>query len=180
MEDIEMNNNDEKKLSNEESSSILNNIKNQLQLINKTFLNSINDINQYKPLSEKKGEDDKDSSTINNSMQIDNFEKEKSDFENKINEYNNAINENFEKILDLANNLKNFDEFNDDEETLKKQLEELKEKNKNSNDKLEKQKKAVEIIYNRLKIDNDKNMMNDFNQRNAQNEQMIEDELDFS
>ena len=179
MEDIEMNNNDEKKLSGEESSSILNNIKNQLQLINKTFLSSINDINQYKPLSEKKGEDDKDS-TINNSMQIDNFEKEKSEFENKINEYNNAINENFEKILDLANNLKNFDEFNDDEETLKKQLEELKEKNKNSNDKLEKQKKAVEIIYNRLKIDNDKNMMNDFNQRNAQNEQMIEDELDFS
>ena len=113
-------------------------------------------------------------------MQIDNFEKEKSEFENKINEYNNAINENFEKILDLANNLKNFDEFNDDEETLKKQLEELKEKNKNSNDKLEKQKKAVEIIYNRLKIDIDKNMMNDFNQRNAQNEQMIEDELDFS
>ena len=170
MEDIEMNNNDEKKLSNEESSSILNNIKNQLQLINKIFLNSINDINQYKSLSEKKGEGNKDS-TINNSMQIDNFEKEKSDFDNKINEYNNEINENFEKILDLANNLKNFDEFNDDEETLKKQLEELKEKNKNSNDKLEKQKKAVEIIYNRLKIDNDKNMMNDFNQRNAQNEQ---------
>ena len=180
MEDIEMNNNDEKKLSNEESSSILNNIKNQLQLINKTFLNSINDINQYKPLSEKKGEDDKDSSTINNSMQIDNFEKEKSDFDNKINEYNNSINEKLEKIIDLTNNLKNFGEFNDDEEALKKQLEELKEKNKISNDKLEKQKKAVEIIYNRLKIDIDKNMMNDFNQRNAQNEQMIEDELDFS
>ena len=168
MEDIEMSNdsNNNKLLSNEESSLILNNIKNELQLINNYFSNSINDINKYTPLSERNCENN------NRDIKSNNYEQEKDNFNNKINTYNNQMNENFGKIFELVNNLKNFDEFNVDEGFLKKKLEEIKEKNKNSNDKLEKEKKAVDIIYSKLKFDN--NMANDINQRNEQNEQIFD------
>ena len=160
MEDIEMssnNNNDIYSLqlskeSNEDSNLILDKMKNELEMVNNIFKDSLNELNTFKPL----------------------VDKERNNFDNKINEYNNKMDEYFNNIINFANDLKKIEEFDVDEEKLSKNLEELKRKNKSSNDKLEKKKKAIAIIYNELKSDNSMRKEND-----RRREQMEEDDLEF-
>ena len=160
MEDIEMssnNNNDIfslqlSKESIEDSNLILDKMKNELDMLNNIFKDSVNELNKFKPL----------------------VDKDRNNIDNKINEYNNKMDEYFNNIINFANDLKKIEEFDVDEEKLSNNLEELKRKNKSSNDKLEKKKKAIAIIYNELKSDNSMRKEND-----RRREQMEEDDLEF-
>ena len=147
MEDIEMssnNNNDIfslqlSKESIEDSNLILDKMKNELDMLNNIFKDSVNELNKFKPL----------------------VDKDRNNIDNKINEYNNKMDEYFNNIINFANDLKKNEEFDVDEAKLSKNLEELKRKKKSSNDKLERKKKAIAIIYNELKSDNSMRKEND-------------------
>ena len=160
MEDIEMssnNNNDIfslqlSKESIEDSNLILDKMKNELDMLNNIFKDSVNELNKFKPL----------------------VDKDRNNIDNKINEYNNKMDEYFNNIINFANDLKKNEEFDVDEAKLSKNLEELKRKNKSSNDKLERKKKAIAIIYNELKSDNSMRKEND-----RRREIMEEDDLEF-
>ena len=186
MEDIEMSNNDKdrSKLNsniqdNKDCFLILDNIEKELKYINKTFSDSKTDIKSYTPLSERGNEIN--AKNINNNLMnidnIDNIEKERNDFNNVINEHFNKMNDNFNNILNLAHNLKKYEDFMAEEDYLKKKLEELKVKNRNSEEKLKQKKKAVEIIFNNLKFEN--SMMNENKRRNEQINQITEEDLEF-
>ena len=149
MEDVEMSSNSNNdifslqlsKQSNEDPYLILDKMKKDLDMVNNIFKDSLNELNKYKPL-------------IGEEISGNNFEKERNNIENSIDKYNNKLDEYFNNIINFAHDLKKNEEFDVNEEKLSKNLEELKRKNKSSNDKLEKQKKAVSIIYNELKSDN--------------------------
>ena len=170
MEDVEMssnNNNDIyslqlSKQSNEDPYLILDKMKNELDMVNNIFKDSLNDLNKIRPLIEK----DK----IGN-----HFEKERNNIDDKINDCKNKMEEYFNNIANFANDLKKNEEYDIDEEKLSQNLEELKRKNKSSNDKLEKKKKAVSIIYNELKSDNSMKKENDIRKEFI----MEEDDLEY-
>ena len=184
MEDIEMFNiipnvnddssNKSNNQQNEDSYSILDNIENELQSINKTFLDSLKNIETFAPFINKGKETNMENTDNNNFRTIPNYEQERNNFDNTINTYSDKMNEHFNKILDLTNQLKKFDEFNLKEEDLKKKLEKLKQKNINSNMKMENKLQSIEKIYNELNADN--SMMKEINIR----EHFDEDIEDFN
>ena len=73
------------------------------------------------------------------------------------------MNENFDSILEMTRNLKNFEEFNMSESQLQKKLENLKEQNRKSNEEMNKKLKNIETIFDGLNSNNI--MENDINNR---------------
>ena len=184
-EDIEMennniinnNNNDEtnKKINNEQnedSYSILDKIENELKLINNTFLFSLNEINFSAPFLPKGTEQNMEKTKYNNFINVPNYEEKRENNENIINDYADQMNDHFNKILDLTNKLKNFEEFNTKEEDLKEKLDKLQERNVIASNDMKKKLDKVEKILNNLNLD--KSMENEINKR-----EQFDDEVDY-
>ena len=157
---------------NEDSYSILDNIENELQFINKTFIESLKNIETFSPFISKGKETNMEKTEKNDFKSLPNYEQERNNFDNMINTYSDKMNEHFNKIFDLTNKLKKFDEFNTKEEDLKKKLEQLKQKNINSNTTMENKLKSIEKIYNELNTDN--SMMKEINRR-----EQIDDDMEY-
>ena len=158
------NNNDYVKNQNEEdSSSVLDSIENELKIINNTFLDSLNNIKLFAPFKEKGNEKNMEKTEYNNLKMRENYEEKRNNFDDMLNTYSTQMNEHFKSIFELTNKLKNFEEFNYKEEDLKKKLELLRQKNITSNNKMENKLKSLEKILNDLNVDN--SMQKDINKR---------------
>ena len=145
------NNNNHKK---EDSYSMLDNIQNELNIINSTFLNSINFIEFFSPFIAKGKEPNMEKTETNDyAINIPNYQENRNNFDNQVNEFSSSMNEHFKNILDLVNKLKKFDEFNKTEDILKENLEKLRQKNNNSANNMENKLKSVEKILNGLNFD---------------------------
>ena len=140
---------------NEDSYSVLDNIQNELNIINDTFLNSINFIELFSPFIAKGKEPNMEEKTDFNDFaaNIPNYQENRNNFDNKVNEFSSSMNNHFKNILDLTNKLKKFDEFNKSEDVLKENLEKLRQKNNNSANNMENKLKSVEKILNGLNFD---------------------------
>ena len=165
MDDVEMNynnnNNKENKNENqininnkiEDSYSILDNIENEINSINKTFLESLDTINAFAPFITNGKEINMEKSEKNEFRQIENYDQERNNFENTIDSYSNKMNDYFKNIFDLTNKLKQYEEFNFTEEDLKKKLLKLKKDNNTSNKNMDDKLKQVEKILSELNVD---------------------------
>ena len=167
MEEIEMNSNNqfeeesyigmnpEKK--EEDSSTTLDNIQKELQQLNQTFLDSLLYIKQYSPFIEKGTETnmEKGEHTFKN---LPNYEENRKNFDTKLTSFGDEMNNHFDKVLEMTQKLKKYEEFNMSEKELEKKLNDLREKNKEANEKMNKNLKKIENITNELKMDNETNM----------------------
>ena len=165
MNDNNLFNNDESsdKTSNQKrdnTSQILDNIEENLNIINTLYSESSKQIETFNPFLEK-------------AKSIDNNElaNKKNSYDNSIKQYINEINSHFDNILGLTDNLKQYEDNNNiDEEELNKQLEELKQKNQKNNQKMKEQLNSVKNVYNYLNVD--KSMLQEINNREQLDEEM--------
>ena len=162
MEDIEMNTNNQfeeesssiinKEKKEEDSSTALDNIQKELKQLNQAFSESLFYIKQFSPLIEKGTE-------INmEKAQDPNFEENRKNFELKLGSFGDEINNHFNKALEMTQNLRKFEEFNMTEKELENKLNDLKKRNNEANDEMNKKLKIIEKINNDLKMENEANI----------------------